>query len=270
VRGGSVEAVPDPLISVSKLKKVYLTSGGRTEAIRDISFDLPEGKFLAIVGPSGCGKTTLLRTLAGLLPPSSGKVVLQGKTVSGPSDGIGVVFQEPVLLPWRTVFENVVLPLELHGRDDAAGRRKVDELLSLVGLSEFRESHVWELSGGMQQRVAIARALVSDPLLLLMDEPFGALDAMTREQMNIELQRICAQTRKTTVFITHNLLEAVFLADLVLVLTPRPSEVRALVPIELGPRNMESIHTPAFGSYVRKLDAYVKGGQDEVVAHDAG
>jgi NitT/TauT family transport system ATP-binding protein len=122
VRGGSVEAVPDPLISVSKLKKVYLTSGGRTEAIRDISFDLPEGKFLAIVGPSGCGKTTLLRTLAGLLPPSSGKVVLQGKTVSGPSDGIGVVFQEPVLLPWRTVFENVVLPLELHGRDDAAGR----------------------------------------------------------------------------------------------------------------------------------------------------
>lgn len=251
------------LISVSHLKKAYRSAGGAVEAIRDVSFELPEGNFLAVVGPSGCGKTTLLRILAGLLHASGGRVTLRGETVSGPSDGIGVVFQEPVLLPWRTVFQNVILPLELHGRNDEAGCRRVSELLELVGLGEFTSSNVWELSGGMQQRVAIARALVSDPLLLLMDEPFGALDAMTREQMNIELQQICARTKKTTVFITHNLLEAVFLADVVLVLTPRPSVVRALVEIELEQRTVDTVFTPEFGRYVRLLDSYVKGSPDE-------
>jgi NitT/TauT family transport system ATP-binding protein len=255
----------NPLISVSHLKKAYRTAGGQIEAIKDISFELPKGNLLAIIGPSGCGKTTLLRILAGLLPPSSGRVVLQGRAVSGPSDGIGVVFQEPVLLPWRTVFQNVVLPLELHGRDNDAGRCRVDDLLGLVGLADFRNRNVWELSGGMQQRVSIARALVSDPLLLLMDEPFGALDAMTREQMNIELQQICARTGKTTVFITHNILEAVFLADAVLVLSPRPSEVRALVHIELERRTVDTIHTPEFGRYVRLLDAHVKARRHEAI-----
>jgi NitT/TauT family transport system ATP-binding protein len=259
----------DPLISVSRLKKAYRTAGGQIEAIKDISFELPKGNLLAIIGPSGCGKTTLLRILAGLLAPTSGRVVLQGSAISGPSDGIGVVFQEPVLLPWRTVFQNVILPLELHRQDNDAGRRRVDDLLTLVGLADFRDRNVWELSGGMQQRVSIARALVSDPLLLLMDEPFGALDAMTREQMNIELQQICARTGKTTVFITHNILEAVFLADTVLVLSPRPSEVRALVHIELERRTVDTIHTPQFGRYVRMLDAHVKGHRHEGITNDA-
>ena len=168
------------------------------------------------------------------------------------------MFQEPVLLPWRTVRENVLLPVEIRGGDRAAGERRARDLLRLVGLGEFAERHVWELSGGMQQRVSIARALVNDPLLLLMDEPFGALDAMTREQMNIELLRICGETGKTTVFITHHLVEAVFLASRVLVMTPRPSRVRAVVDIDLPARARESVHTPAFGNLVKVLDDHIK------------
>jgi NitT/TauT family transport system ATP-binding protein len=248
-----------PLISVARLRKDYSVKNGRLTAIADVSFDLRAGEFLAVVGPSGCGKTTLLRILAGLMAPTGGKVALDGRPIDGPSDGIGVVFQEPVLLPWRTVFQNVVLPLEILGRVDDAGRARVDRLLALVGLAEFRDRHIWELSGGMQQRVAIARALVTDPLLLLMDEPFGALDAMTREQMNVELLRICAETGKTTVFITHNLVEAVFLADRVLVLTARPASVRATVEIDLPDRALEIVHTPSFGKLVRTIDGHIKG-----------
>ena len=259
MRGGGVSAAPPPLISVAGLRKDYAVAGGRLTAIEDVSFDLAEGEFLAVVGPSGCGKTTLLRILAGLHPHSGGRVSLQGRPIAGPSEGIGVVFQEPVLMPWRSVVENVILPLEIAGRDDAGGRRRADELLALVGLAEFRDRRIWELSGGMQQRVAIARALIADPVLLLMDEPFGALDAMTREQMNVELKRICAATRKTTVFITHNLLEAVFLADRVLVMTPRPARVRALVAIDLEARTLATVHTPAFGRLVRILDGHIKG-----------
>ncbi|MDE0058485.1 MAG: ABC transporter ATP-binding protein [Defluviicoccus sp.] len=246
------------LISVSRLRKEYATKDGRLTAIEDVSFDILEGEFLAVVGPSGCGKTTLLRILAGLAPVSAGEVTLQGKSVREPSDGIGVVFQEPVLLPWRTVRENVLLPVEVRGGDRAEGERRALDLLRLVGLREFADRHVWELSGGMQQRVSIARALVNDPLLLLMDEPFGALDAMTREQMNVELLRICEETGKTTVFITHNLVEAVFLASRVLVMTPRPSRVRAIVDIDLPARTWESVHTPAFGNLVKVLDDHIK------------
>ena len=246
------------LISVSRLRKEYATKDGRLTAIEDVSFDIREGEFLAVVGPSGCGKTTLLRILAGLAPVSAGEVMLQGKSVREPSDGIGVVFQEPVLLPWRTVRENVLLPVEVRGGDRAAGERRTLDLLRLVGLGEFADRHVWELSGGMQQRVSIARALINDPLLLLMDEPFGALDAMTREQMNVELLRICEETGKTTVFITHNLVEAVFLASRVLVMTPRPSRVRAIVDIDLPARTSESVHTPAFGNLVKVLDDHIK------------
>ena len=246
------------LISVSRLRKEYATKDGRLTAIEDVSFDIREGEFLAVVGPSGCGKTTLLRILAGLAPVSAGEVMLQGKSVHEPSDGIGVVFQEPVLLPWRTVRENVLLPVEVRGGDRAEGERRAHDLLRLVGLGEFADRHVWELSGGMQQRVSIARALINDPLLLLMDEPFGALDAMTREQMNIELLRICEETGKTTVFITHNLVEAVFLASRVLVMTPRPSRVRAIVDIDLSARTWESVHTPAFGNLVKVLDDHIK------------
>ena len=258
MRGGGVSGSGAPLISVAGLRKDYAVAGGRLTAIADVSFDLAEGEFLAVVGPSGCGKTTLLRILAGLHAQSGGRVSLQGRPIAGPSEGIGVVFQEPALMPWRSVFDNAILPLEIAGRDDEAGRARTEALLALVGLVEFRDRWIWELSGGMQQRVAIARALVADPILLLMDEPFGALDAMTREQMNMELQRICTATGKTTVFITHNLFELVFLADRVLVLTPRPARVRALVPIDLPPRTLGSIHTPEFGRFVRILDGHIK------------
>jgi NitT/TauT family transport system ATP-binding protein len=251
--------VAEPLISVTGLRKAYATAGGRLVAIDDVSFELAAGEFLAVVGPSGCGKTTLLRILAGLVRPSGGEALFQGRPITGPTDGIGVVFQEPVLLPWRTVIDNVLLPVELLGLDVRDGRRRAEDLLALVDLVEFRDRHVWELSGGMQQRVAIARALVNDPLLLLMDEPFGALDAMTREQMNVELQRICARTGKTTVFITHSLLEAVFLADRVLVLTPRPARVRADVRVDLPSRTRAALHTAEFGALVRTLDGYIKG-----------
>jgi NitT/TauT family transport system ATP-binding protein len=247
------------LISVAGLRKEYAAAAGRVVAIDDVSFDLAEGEFLAVIGPSGCGKTTLLRILAGLLPISAGRVTLQGQPLSGPSAGIGVVFQEPVLMPWRNVFQNVILPLELTGKLDAAAEARANDLIDLVGLADFRKRHIWELSGGMQQRVSIARALVADPLLLLMDEPFGALDSMTREQMNIELQRICATTGKTTVLVTHNLIEAVFLADRVLVLTPRPASVRDLIPIAIATRTRDSVHTPEFGAYVRMLDDLIKG-----------
>jgi NitT/TauT family transport system ATP-binding protein len=251
--------VAEALITVAGLEKTYSTGGGPVRAIADVSFELADGEFLAVVGASGCGKSTLLRILAGLTRPTGGDVRFQGTPIIGPRDGIGVVFQEAVLLPWRTVLENVLLPVEILGLDLRAGRCRADELLELVGLTEFRDRYVWELSGGMQQRVSIARALVTDPLLLLMDEPFGALDAMTREQMNVELQQICARTGKTTVFITHNLLEAVFLADRVLVLTRRPATVRADVRIDLPPRTLDSIHTPEFGALVRILDGYIKG-----------
>ena len=248
------------LISVSRLRKEYATKDGRLTAIEDVSFQIREGEFLAVVGPSGCGKTTLLRILAGLAMVSAGEVMLQGKSVREPGDDIGVVFQEPVLLPWRTVRENVLLPVEVRGGDRAEGERRTLDLLRLVGLGEFADRHVWELSGGMQQRVSIARALINDPLLLLMDEPFGALDAMTREQMNVELLRICEETGKTTVFITHNLVEAVFLASRVLVMTPRPSRVRAIVDIDLPARTRESVHTPEFGNLVKVLDDHIKAG----------
>ena len=255
-----MSAEVSPLISVSRLRKDYATNDGRLTAIKDISFDIREGEFFAVVGPSGCGKTTLLRILAGLVSVSAGEVVLQGQSVREPSDGIGVVFQEPVLLPWRTVLENVLLPIEVRGTDRGAGQCRAHDLLRLVGLEEFADRHVWELSGGMQQRVSIARALINDPLLLLMDEPFGALDAMTREQMNIELQQICEETGKTTVFITHNLVEAVFLASRVLVMTPRPARVRAIVDIDLPPRTRDAVHTNEFGNFVKVLDDHIKAG----------
>jgi len=251
--------LPEPLITVRRLRKTYGSGAGEIQAIGDVSFDLSVGEFLAVVGPSGCGKTTLLRILAGLARPSAGAALFQGTPITGPRDGIGVVFQEPILLPWRTVHQNVLLPVELLGLDLEAGLLRAEGLLDLVGLAEFRDRYIWELSGGMQQRVALARALMNEPLLLLMDEPFGALDAMTREQMNVELQQICRRTGKSTVFITHNLLEAVFLADRVLVLTPRPARVRADVRIDLPPRSAGSVHTPEFGAYVRTLDGYIKG-----------
>ena len=211
----------DELIAVKGLTRRY----GAVTALDHVDLTIRGGELIAIVGPSGCGKSTLLRILAGLMPPTEGEAWLQGSRIEGPRRDIGVVFQTPVLFPWRSVLDNVLLPVDVQrlGRDKM--RATAMTLLRMVGLEGF-ESHLPnQLSGGMQQRAALVRALIHDPSVLLMDEPFGALDAMTREQMNVELQRIWMERRKTVVFVTHSVGEAVFLADRVVVMSPRPGRV---------------------------------------------
>ena len=243
------------LISVSGLGKVYRTREGvDIEALTDASFEIGEGEFVTVVGPSGCGKSTLLKILAGILRRTSGEVRLRGRPVEGPSRDVGVVFQAPVLLPWRTVLENVMLPVELQRRDRAVYGARARDYLKLVGLVGFEGKYPGELSGGMQQRVGISRALVHEPALLLMDEPFGALDAMTREAMNLELLRIWTESRKTVLLVTHSIPEAVFLADRVIVMTPRPGRISEILTVDLPrPRRLELINSEPFGRYVAAI-----------------
>jgi len=247
--------VSAPLIAVADLEKTYATRArSRVQALAAITLDIAAGEFVTIVGQSGCGKTTLLKILAGLLPCSGGRVTLRGAVVDGPSRDIGIVFQDPVLLPWRTAFDNVMLPVQVLRLDPAIHRDRARRLLALVGLEGFEDKYPHELSGGMRQRVAIARALVHDPPLLLMDEPFGALDAMTRESMNVELLRIWQASGKTVVFITHSISEAVFLADRVIVMSARPGRVREIVRVELPrPRDLDMMASDAFGVYTRRI-----------------
>ena len=244
-----------PLIAVHGLDKTYLTyDGARIRALADVTVDVAGGEFVTVVGPSGCGKTTLLRVLAGLLTASDGDVRLLGQPVRGPSRQVGVVFQDPTLLPWRTVLENVMLPVQVLGLDRGRFGARAQELLQLVGLAGFERKYPHELSGGMRQRVALARALVHDPSVLLMDEPFGALDALTRETMNLELQRIWRESRKTILFITHSIPEAVFLGDRVVLMSARPGRIVDVVGVELGrPRDLDLMATDAFGVYTRKI-----------------
>jgi NitT/TauT family transport system ATP-binding protein len=230
-------------------------------ALEDIDFSVADGEFVSIVGPSGCGKSTLLKILAGLLPASQGEAELRGSPIDGPRRDIGVVFQSPVLFPWRSVLGNVLLPADVQalGRDRLKGRAL--DLLDLVGLTGFEHRYPWQLSGGMQQRVALVRALIHDPALLLMDEPFGALDALTRETMNVELQRIWLERRKTVVFITHSTSEAVFLGDRVIVMTPRPGRIRDVLAVDLPrPRPLEVMNTEAFGVYVQRIRKALDAG----------
>jgi len=252
-------------ISVQELSKSYPGRDGCVHALQQISFSVKEGEFVAIVGPSGCGKSTLLKILAGLILPSKGEACLRGAPINGPRRDIGVVFQSPVLLPWRSVLENVLLPVDVQGLAGDSYRKAALELLSLVGLREFAHRYPWELSGGMQQRVAITRALIHDPAMLLMDEPFGALDAMTREQMNLELQRIWLERKKTVLFITHSIPEAVFLADRVLVMTQRPGRITDAVTVDIPrPRRLEAMNLPEFCASVSSIRAqfHAKGALD--------
>jgi NitT/TauT family transport system ATP-binding protein len=237
------------------LNKTYATQAGEdVVALSNVSFDVAHGEFVTVVGPSGCGKSTLLKILAGILRRSSGELSLAGKPIDGPSRDVGIVFQSPVLLPWRTVLDNVLLPADVLHLPRAEHRDKAMALLELVGLGGFAKNYPQELSGGMQQRAAIARALVYDAPLLLMDEPFGALDAMTREQMNIELQRIWAASRKTVLFITHSIAEAVFLADRIVVMSPRPGADQRDHPVDLPrPRDLAVINSSHFGDYVARI-----------------
>jgi len=252
-------------ITVKAIGKRYASRHGPVTALDDVTFAVGEGEFVAVVGPSGCGKSTLLKILAGLLPASGGQALLRGTPIAGPRRDIGVVFQAPVLFPWRTVLDNVLLPVDVQRLDRARHERVALELIHLVGLGGFEHRYPWELSGGMQQRVAITRALVHDPAMLLMDEPFGALDAMTRELMNLELQRIWIERKKTVLFITHSIPEAVFLADRVLVMTARPGRLLDDVRVDLGrPRSLEVMNTPEFGRHVKAIRAQfnAKGALD--------
>lgn len=262
----SAAATPATIISVSSLNKLYKTlEGADVEALKNVGFEMRDGEFVTVVGPSGCGKSTLLKILAGTLRRTSGDVRLRGKPIDGPSRDVGVVFQAPVLLPWRTVLQNVMLPVELQGRERAAYERQAMDLLRLVGLQGFERKYPNELSGGMQQRVGICRALVHDPAFLLMDEPFGALDAMTRESMNLELLRIWDTSRKTVLLVTHSIPEAVFLADRVIVMSPRPGRISEIIAIDLPrPRALSIINSPRFGGYVEAIRRHFQsqGGLD--------
>ena len=252
-------------ITVKAIAKRYASRHGTVTALDDVTFAVGEGEFVAVVGPSGCGKSTLLKILSGILPSSGGEALLRGTPIAGPRRDIGVVFQSPVLFPWRSVLDNVLLPVDVQGLGRERHERVALDLINLVGLGGFEHRYPWELSGGMQQRVAITRSLVHDPAMLLMDEPFGALAAMTRELMNLELQRIWIEKKKTVLFITHSIPEAVFLADRVLVMTARPGRLMDDVRVDLGrPRGLEAMNTPEFGRYVKAIRAQfnVKGGLD--------
>ena len=246
-------------------KRFRSKDGSDVVALHDVSFDVKAGEFVTVVGPSGCGKSTLLRILAGLARASQGEVTLAGRPVNGPSRDVGVVFQAPVLLPWRTVMENVLVPAQIQGRDVKASTERARHYLQLVGLEQFHTMYPSELSGGMQQRVGIARALVNDPALLLMDEPFGALDAMTRESMNVELLKLKERTGATIMLVTHSIPEAVFLGDRVVVMSPRPGRITQIVDVDLPQqRTLELINTDRFGTYVTGIRAnlHATGGLD--------
>ncbi|MCK8784403.1 ABC transporter ATP-binding protein [Roseomonas sp. NAR14] len=250
------------LIAVRELSKVYPTAGGeRVQALSRITLDVAPGEFVSLVGPSGCGKTTVMRILAGLLGGYTGSVVVGGRALHGPSRDIGVVFQDANLMPWRNVLANVMLPVEVLGLDRKAMRPRAEALLRLVGLAGFERKLPGELSGGMRQRVAIARALVHDPAILLLDEPFGALDAMTRDSMNVELARIAAEAGKTVFLITHSIAESVFLSDRVLVMSSRPGRIVDAIPIELPrPRGLDIIAAPAFAATVLRIRGLLEEG----------
>jgi NitT/TauT family transport system ATP-binding protein len=239
-----MQAVVEDYIRVQGLSKRF----GDVDALRDIDCAIRQGSFVSIVGPSGCGKSTLLRIVAGLLDASHGSITLDGQPVHGTRRDIGFVFQSSILLPWRTILQNVLLPAEVLGLDMAAARDRAMQLLHMVRLEGFEHKLPRQLSGGMQQRASIARALLHDPKILLMDEPFGALDALTRERMNLELQRIWSESGKTVILITHSIPEAIFLGDTVYVMTPRPGTIERVLRVDLPrPRTMHSMAEPAFG-----------------------
>lgn len=257
-----------PAIALTGVCKTFTTASGESvRALANANLTVHAGEFIAVVGASGCGKTTLLRLIAGLERCSSGAIAINGAPQVGPSEQVGIVFQDPTLLPWRTVMQNVLLPVEVLKLDARKYGERARALLDTVGLKDFRNKYPHELSGGMRQRVAIARALVHNPAMLLMDEPFGALDALTRDQMNLELLDIWSATKKTILLITHSITESIFLADRVIVMSPRPGRVVEEITIELPrPRTLEMINKEEFGKYVRRIrgllggDAHVRSG----------
>jgi NitT/TauT family transport system ATP-binding protein len=248
-------ATKDPFIRLEGVKKIYKSNDQELLAVSDVTFDVAEGELVSLVGPSGCGKSTLLKILAGLHSHDAGTVQIGSKDKPfDPSRDIGMVFQQPLLLKWRRILDNVVLPAEIIGIPMAEARERGRDLLKMVGLEGFEDKFPYELSGGMQQRASIARALVHDPKLVLMDEPFGALDALTREKMNLELLRIWQESKKTIIFVTHGIQEAVFVGSQVAVLSSRPARMQEHFSVDLPyPRALDIKTHAQFGDYTRRI-----------------
>ena len=243
-------------VAIENVSMTFRRAAHSVQALDQVNLDVRAGEFISVVGPSGCGKSTLLKLITGLRAPTGGRIVVNDKVVTGPRSDVGIVFQSPVLLPWRTTLQNVMLPVDILHLDKGKYEARARELLKLVGIESFAQAYPQELSGGMQQRAAIARALVYDAPILIMDEPFGALDAMTREQMNVEVQRIWEGSGKTVIFITHSIPEAVLLADRVVLMSPRPGRILKILDIDIPrSRTLDDMVTPAFGAYVREIRA---------------
>ena len=247
----------DTLIEARGVAKTYQSKDGPVESLKPLDFSIREGEFVSVVGPSGCGKSTLLKMVAGLLPISAGTLSLAGKPITGPQKDVGIVFQSAVLLAWRSIEDNILLQAEIRRLPRAAARERARALMQMAGLAGFENKYPWQLSGGMQQRASICRALLHDPSVLLMDEPFGALDAMTREKMNLELQRIWSASKKTVLLITHSIPEAIFLSDRVIVMSERPGSIAAVYDIDLPrPRTLDMMGSPEFAVYAKKVRAH--------------
>jgi NitT/TauT family transport system ATP-binding protein len=256
VAPGADEAQETAAITFRRVVQTYRSKEHVVEALSDVSLDIRRGEFVSLVGPSGCGKSTMLMTAAGLLKSTSGEVEVSGRPVHGPQVQIGVAFQDSLLMDWRTVKGNILLQLEGRGLLDEAHRRRAQQLIEQTGLAGFEDSYPRQLSGGMKQRASICRALVHNPDILLLDEPFGALDTMTREQLTLDLHRLWYEQRKTVLFITHSIAEAVFLSDRVVVMTPRPGKIEEIVDIRLShPRDLSIQRTPEFNEYVGHIHA---------------
>ncbi|RPJ51481.1 MAG: ABC transporter ATP-binding protein [Chloroflexi bacterium] len=252
---GKTPPRPEPVLRVRGMSVSFAGENGGLQALQGVSFNLYPQEFVCLIGPSGSGKTTLLRALAGLLRPTTGEVTYLGKT----QPRVSLVFQDANLMPWRSVLENITLPLELQGVPAEESRARGRDWIELVGLKGFEDAWPADLSGGMAQRVAIARSLIQDPDLLLLDEPFGALDALTREKMGAELLNLWQTRRKTVLMVTHSIAEAILLSDRVLVLTPRPGRIELDLPVDLPrPRQEEVRYTPHFGELARKLKRAIK------------
>jgi NitT/TauT family transport system ATP-binding protein len=250
----ATSAASGEVIGLEGVSLFYRSKNAEVHALDNISLTATDREFVALVGPSGCGKSTLLKLISGLLPQSSGMIRVNGRPIRGPTPSIGIVFQSPLLMAWRTVLQNVLLQIEIRNLPVADYRAPARDLIRLVGLDGFEDAHPHQLSGGMQQRVGLCRALIHDPDLLIMDEPFGALDAMTRELMNAELQRIWIERQKTVLFITHSISEAVFLADRVLVMSPRPGRIVGEIVVDLPrPRTVATTELPAFVQLTREV-----------------
>jgi len=251
---GSEWPVTEPILVADHLQMVFGSSDSGLEALAEASFSVAPNEFVSIIGPSGCGKSTLLRILGGLVQPTAGRVLLNGQPLLEPQRTIGFVFQRANLMPWRSTLRNIMLPLEVQGMRQEEAEKRAQDLLKLVGLCDFASALPRDLSGGMRQRVALARALVHDPEVLLLDEPFGALDALTRERLNWELLRIWQARRKTVVMVTHDIQEAVFLSDRVLAMSPRPGRIEREVVIDLPrPRTQEELYDARFVEFTRIL-----------------